>query len=209
MSTPPSPARSLSALAAPSTFTSESGNGYSQANGDAIDGGDQPDLDVPLYWVLLLIFCCCCGIAAHRSWCQASLTTRATAAGCDEDEQESLTGMGDDEVKALVQRVRRIVGCELRRSGLVEFNCLDDEGNEYSLDRRDLLQDGGDAQRLMVERYEARYPLPAGYRSQEAAATGLVAPQASPPHPPEEDRRRWDTGSLQGAQPLSRLSGKN
>ena len=84
--------------------------------------------------------------------------------------------MDDEEVRVL-QHIKRVVGYELTSSGRVEYSCLDSDGDEVTLDRRDLM-DGGEVEEL-VRQFEERYPPPwtKGKKSPTAASAG--------------ERRKW------------------
>ena len=106
---------------------------------------ETPEIDVPIAWVLLALVCCCvCALRRFRR------RTKQRGGGRDDD-------LDDGEVRLLVQRIRRVVGYELNH-GRVEYSCLDEDGAEVTLDRRDLL-DGGDVETMVLE-YERRYPPP-------------------------------------------------
>lgn len=163
---------------------------------------DEPEIDVPIAWVLLLVVVCCCACCIRRSCRRYEICARSKRPNDATDDGD----MDDDEIRGLVQRVHRIVGYEATRSGRVEYSCLDRDGNEVrtatsgqdghhaplrsrrhgrsrqvTFDRRDLM-DGGEVED-MVREYERRYPPPWSKNAKK---------QSNPYEtPPATARRKW------------------
>ena len=130
---------------------------------DSING--DTEIDVPVAWLLLLLLICCFGCWCRRQCRRRQQQGRANRQragrrGSSRDLEEDEDGDDDDdnEIDSLVRRVKRIVGYEVLANGKVEYSCIDNDGEEVTLSRRDLM-DGGEAEQ-MVRAYEARYPPP-------------------------------------------------
>ena len=99
---------------------------------------------------LAVVVCCCMWLRRRCS--------RHHHPGNDEYESDYDILLDEERADELASSVSRVVGYEILADGRVLYNCLDGQGEELTLARRDLMD--GATTEAMVHEYEHRYPPP-------------------------------------------------
>ena len=146
------------------------------------DPADDAEIDIPVIWLVLLAILACCCVCCVQRWRRRAGEHRSVVAADDDASSE-------EEVEADVGRVARVVGYEVQPDGRVAYDCLDDDGEELTIERNALLQNSVATERL-VRDYESRYPLP--WTSSQKPVGKPKAPRLSPyDSVPSRSRQRY------------------